>query len=190
MASCVSYTNQNQVYDHQSLSAPDCGFGFGRISCTVSAGSPVQFRFPHPPAEYPCPGRNWTPFCHSAAGRFSRLCLPHIQKWKAPRNVSPSSEKCFFLPELFLLSTLFFPPVFVVFAFWHDVYYHNRREKSTKFLAYSAQRWKQKIVYDTNQKSKPHVALCGAFVGKGKPLGGNKTTPDRATQWLYEPQCH
>ena len=43
-------------------------------------------------------------------------------------------------------------------------------------------------MYDTNQKSKPHVALCGAFVGKGKPLGGNKTTPDRATQRLYEPQ--
>ena len=34
------------------------GFGFRRINCTVSAGSPVQFWFPHPPAEYPCPGRN------------------------------------------------------------------------------------------------------------------------------------
>ena len=43
-------------------------------------------------------------------------------------------------------------------------------------------------MYDTNQKSKPHVALCGAFVGKGKPLGENKTTPGRATQRLYEPQ--
>ncbi len=82
-------------------------------------------------------------------------------------------------PELFLLSTLFFPPVFVVFAIRHDVYYHKPKEKSTKFPAYSAQRGRQKIVYDTNQKSKPHVALCGAFVGKGKPLGGNKTTPDK-----------
>ncbi|ERJ95574.1 hypothetical protein RUMCAL_01630 [Ruminococcus callidus ATCC 27760] len=26
--SCVSYTNPNQVYDHQSLSAPDCGIRF------------------------------------------------------------------------------------------------------------------------------------------------------------------
>ncbi|WP_302932712.1 hypothetical protein, partial [uncultured Ruminococcus sp.] len=43
-------------------------------------------------------------------------------------------------------------------------------------------------MYDTNKKSKLHVALCGAFVRKGKPLGGNKTTPDRATQRLYEPQ--
>ena len=43
-------------------------------------------------------------------------------------------------------------------------------------------------MYDTNQKSKPHVVLCGAFVGKGKPLGGNKTTPTGATQRLYEPQ--
>jgi len=43
-------------------------------------------------------------------------------------------------------------------------------------------------VYDTNQKSKPHVALCGAFVGRGKALGGNKTTPDKATRRLYEPQ--
>ena len=131
MASCVSYTNQNQVYDHQSLSAPDCGFGFGRISCTVSAGSPVQFRF------------------------------PHIQKWKAPRNVSPSSEKCLFLPELFLLSTLFFPPVFVAFASWHDVYYHKPKEKSTKFPAYSAQRGRQKIVYDTNQKASLTLPCVG-----------------------------
>jgi len=43
-------------------------------------------------------------------------------------------------------------------------------------------------VYDTNKKSKPHVALCGAFVGKGKLPGGYKTTPDRATQRLYELQ--
>ena len=82
----------------------------------------------------------------------------------------------------------FFLQFSLLFAIRHDVYYHKPKEKSTKFPAYSAQRGRQKIVYDTNQKSKPHVALCGAFVGKGKPLGGNKTTPDRATQRLYEPQ--
>ena len=53
------------------------------------------------------------------------ICLPHIQKWKAPHNVSPSSEIRLLQPESFLLSTLFFPPVFVVFASWHDVYYHT-----------------------------------------------------------------
>ena len=33
------------------------------------------------------------------------------------------------------------------------------------------------IIHQRNKS--PCAALCGAFVGKGKPLGGNKTTSDR-----------
>ena len=161
MDSCVSYTNKNQVYDRQSLSAPACGIWFWKnqlycfsriasaVSVSSSSGGISMLR------------SKLNTVLHSAAGRFSKLCLPHIQKWKAPHSVSPSSEKCLFLPELFLLSTLFFPPVFVAFASWHDVYYHKPKEKSTKFPAYSAQRGRQKIVYDTNQKASLTLPCVG-----------------------------
>ena len=47
MVSCVSYTNKNQVYDRQSLSAPACGiwfwknqlYCFSRIASAVSVSS-------------------------------------------------------------------------------------------------------------------------------------------------------
>ncbi len=162
-------------------------FGFGKISCTVSVGSPVQFRFLHPPAEYPCPRSKLNTVLPFRRREIFEALPSSYPKWKAPMFHPVVKSACSYLNCSFC-PHCFFPPVFVVFAIRHDVYYHKPKEKSTKFPAYSAQRGRQKIVYDTNQKASPHVALCGAFVEKGKPLGENKNhAGQRATQRLYEP---
>ena len=135
-----------------------CSFGFFILRRNIHAPVKIEHRFAIPPQG----DFRGSAFLISKNGRLLVMFHPVVKSARSYLNCS-----------------LFFPPVFVVFAFQHDVYYHKPKEKSTKFPAYSAQRGRQKIVYDTNQKSKPHVALCGAFVGKGKPLGGNKTTPDK-----------
>ena len=138
--SCVPYTNKNQVYDRQSLSAPayEIWFWKNQLYCFSRIASAVSVSSSSGGISMPRSKLNTVlPFRRR---EILRLCLPRSRKWKAPHSVSPSSEIRLLQPESFLLSTLFFPPVFVVFAFRHDVYYHKPKGKSTKFPAYSAQR--------------------------------------------------
>ena len=121
-----------------------CSFGFFILRRNIHAPVEIEHRFAIPPQG----DFRGSAFLISKSGRLLIVFHPVVKSARSYLN-------CSFCPHCFFLQFS------LLFAIRHDVYYHNRREKSTKFPAYSAQRGRQKIVYDTNQKASPTLPCVG-----------------------------
>ncbi len=121
-----------------------CSFGFLILRRNIHAPVEIEHRFAIPPQG----DFRGSPFLISKSGRLLIMFHPVVKNARSYLNRS-------FCPHCFFLQFS------LLFAIRHDVYYHKPKEKSTKFPAYSAQRGRQKIVYDTNQKASPTLPCVG-----------------------------
>ena len=185
MVSCVSYTNKNQVYDRQSLSAPAflCGILFGLVvllqqNCKgdfsfrirrryVQATVEVENRFSIPPQG----DFRGSAFLISKNGRLLVMFHPVVKSARSYLNRS-------FCPHCFFLQFSLFLP----FGMMYITITAERSQRKFRHILHKDEG--RKLCMIPTKKASPTLPCVGRLWERGKPLGENKTTPDRATQRL------